>query len=78
MALDYIEEANLSKVIIFSDLLSVLQSINNSKIDNSVIQDIILRLHNMSHKKIIFCWLPAMLVLEVTKRPTKQLSRHCR
>ena len=59
MALDYIEEANLSKVIIFSDSLSVLQSINNSKIDNSVTQDIILRLHNMSHKQIIFCWLPS-------------------
>ena len=59
IALDYIEEANLSKVIIFSDSLSVLQSINNSKIDNSVIQDIILRLHNMSHKQIIFCWLPS-------------------
>ena len=59
MALDYIEEANLSKVISFSDSLSVLQSINNSKIDNSVIQDIILRLHNTSHKQIIFCWLPS-------------------
>ena len=57
MALDYIEEANLSKDIIFSDSLSVLQSINNSKIANSVIQDIVLRLHNMSHKQIIFCWL---------------------
>ena len=54
MALDYIEETNLSKVIIFSDSLSVLQSINNSKKDNSVNQDIILRLHNMSHKQIIF------------------------
>ena len=43
MALDYIEEANLSKVIIFSDSLSVLQSINNSKIDNSVIQHKVLR-----------------------------------
>ena len=78
MALDYIEEANLSKVLIFSDSLTVLQSINNSKIDNSVIQDIILRLHNMSHKQIIFVGYLAMLVLEVTKRSTKQLSRHCR
>ena len=58
MALDYIEETNLSRVIIFSDSQSVLQSINNSKIDNSVIQDIILRLHNMSHKHY-FCWLPS-------------------
>ena len=78
MALGFIEEANLSKVIIFSDSLSLLQSIYNSKIDNSVIQDINLRLHNMSHKQIIFVGHLAMLVLEVTKRPTKQLSRHCR
>ena len=78
MALDYIEEANLSKVIIFSDSLSVLQSINNSKIDNSFIQDIILRLHNMSHKQNFFVGCLAMLVLEVMKRPTKQQSRQCR
>ena len=78
MALDYIEEANLSKVIILSDSLSLLQSINNSKIDNSVIQDIILRLHNMSHKQIIFIGYLDMLVLEVMKRPTKQQNRHCR
>ena len=57
LALDYIEETNPSKVIIFSDSLSVLQSINNCKIDNSCIQYIILRLHNISHKQIIFCWL---------------------
>ena len=31
----------------------------NSKIYNSVIKDIILRLHYMSHKQIIFCWLPS-------------------
>ena len=78
MALDYIEEANLSKVIIYSDSLSVLQSINNSKINNSVTQDIILQLHIMSHKQIIFVGYLAMLVLKVMKRPTKQQSRHCR
>ena len=53
IALDYIEEANLSKVIIFSDSLSVLQSINNSKIDSSVIQDIILRLRQSSKVGIV-------------------------
>ena len=78
MALYYLEETNLSKGIIFSDSLSVLQSINNCKIDNSVIQDIILRLHNMSHKQIIFVGYLAMLVLEVMKRPSKQQSRHRR
>ena len=78
MHLFSLQKANLSKVIIFSDSLSVLQSINNSKIDNSVIQDIILRLQNMSHKQIIFVGYLAMLVLEVMKRPTKQPNRYCR
>ena len=59
MALDYIKDANLSKVLIFSDSLSVLQSINNCKLDNPLVQDILLRFHNMSSKHIILCWLPS-------------------
>ena len=62
IVLDYIEENNLFKVIIFLDSLSVLQSINNFINDNSVIQDIILRLHNIRHKQIIFVDYQAMLV----------------
>ena len=42
MALDYIKDAVLSKVLIFSDSLSVLQSINNCKLDNPLVQDILL------------------------------------
>ena len=71
MELDYIEEANLSKVIIFSDSLYVLQSINNSKIDNSVIQDINLRLLNMSHRQIIFCWLPSHVGIRGNEKADK-------
>ena len=59
MALDYIKDANLSKVLIFSDSLSVLQSINNCKLDNPLVQDILLRFHNLSSKHIILCWLPS-------------------
>ena len=59
MALDYIKNANLSKVLIFSDSLSVLQSIKNCKLDNPLVQDILLRFHNMSSKHIILCWLPS-------------------
>ena len=59
MALDYIKGANLSKVLIFSDSLSVLQSINNCKLDNPLVQDILSRFHNMSSKHIILCWLPS-------------------
>ena len=38
-ALDYIKDANLSKVLFFSDSLSVLQSINNCKLDNPLVQE---------------------------------------
>ena len=43
----------------FSDSLSVLQSINNCKLDNPLVQDILLRFHYMSTKHIILCWLPS-------------------
>ena len=59
VALDCVEDANLSKVLIFSDSLSVLQSINNCKLDNPLVQDILLRFHNLSSKHIILCWLPS-------------------
>ena len=59
MALDYIKDANVSKVLIFSVSLSVLQSINNCKLDNPLVQDILLRFHNLSSKHIILCWLPS-------------------
>ena len=57
MAQDYIKDANLSKVLIFSDSLSVIQSINNCKLDNPLVQDILLRFHIMSSKHLILCWL---------------------
>ena len=47
------------KFSFFSDSLSVLQSINNCKLDNPLVQDILLRFHNMSSKHIIRCWLPS-------------------
>ena len=47
------------KFSFFSDSLSVLQSINNCKLDNPLVQDILLRFHNMSSKHIILCWLPS-------------------
>ena len=47
------------KFLFFSDSLSVLQSINNCKLDNPLVQDILLRFHNMSGKRVILCWLPS-------------------
>ena len=47
------------KFSFFSDSLSVLQSINNCKLDNPLVQDILLRFHNMSSKHIVLCWPPS-------------------
>ena len=58
MALDYIKDANLSKVVIVSDSLSVLQSINDCKLDNPLVQDILLRFHNMSSNTLSFVGYP--------------------
>ena len=52
-------DANLSKFLMLSDSLSVLQSINNCKLDNTLVQDILIRFHNMSSRHIILCWLPS-------------------
>ena len=47
------------KFLFFSDSLSVLQSINNCKLDNPLVQDNLLRFHKISSKHIILCWLPS-------------------
>ena len=54
MALDYIKDANLSEVIFFR--FTVCAPV---KLDNPLVQDILLRFHNMSSKHIILCWLPS-------------------
>ena len=68
MALDYIKDANLSKVVIFSDSLSVLQSINDCKLDNPLVQDILLRFHNMSSNTYSLLATQSQ-VLKVIKKP---------
>ena len=56
------------KFLFFSDSLSVLQPINNCKLDNPLVQDILLRFHNMSSKHIILCWLPSHTGIEGNER----------
>ena len=70
MALDYIEEANLSKVIILSDSLSVLQSINNSK--NGYFCHPGYNFTFTQHElQIIFCWLPSHVGIRGNEKADK-------
>ena len=48
-------------LIIFSDSLSVLLSLHNKKMDNSLILQLLQKLHYLScaHKTILFCWIPS-------------------
>ena len=53
-----------NKIIIFSDLLSVLTSRGNKKLENPLIGKLLSRLDSMpSHKKMILCWIPSQIGL---------------
>ena len=60
LALNFISNYNERKFIIFTDSLSILQSINNRNMENPFIQNILLRFHELSFtKSILFCWIPS-------------------
>ena len=61
LALDAIAESEDDHFIIFSDSLSVLLSLENTKLDNPLVVNILHKLHLLSiaHKTIFFCWIPS-------------------
>ena len=60
MALDLISESRNNKFIIFSDLLSVLESLKNRKFDNPLIIKILCKLENLSNDNDVrICWVPS-------------------
>ena len=59
LALSFIENSNENKFIIYSDSLSVLQSIKSATCSNPLVHQIKCKYSNLSLKKtIIFCWIP--------------------
>jgi len=65
LALDFIDSSSLNKFIIFSDSLSVLQSIHNLKLENSLCQNLLVKLHKLSHfNDILLCWLPSHMGIQ--------------
>ena len=60
LALDLINQSLHRKHIIFSDSLSVLQSLNNHSSDNPLIRDVLIKYNNVStNKEVVFCWIPS-------------------
>ena len=60
MALNLISESRNYKFIIFSDSLSVLESLKNRKFDHPLIRRILYKLKNLSNDNDIqICWVPS-------------------
>ena len=60
LALNHIEQSRSSDFIIFSDSLSVLQSLHNRHIENPLLLDVLLKHNELAElNHIVFCWLPS-------------------
>ena len=60
ITLDVISESRNNKFIIFSDSLSVLESLKNRKFDNPLIINILCKLENLSNDNDVqICWVPS-------------------
>ena len=60
LALDHIEQSRSSDFIIFSDSLSVLQSLHNRHIENPLLLDVLLKHNELTElNRIVICWLPS-------------------
>ena len=69
LALNIICKNKHNKFIIFSDLLSVLTSLRNKKLENPLIVKLLSRLDSMlSHKEITMCWIPSHIRVNRNER----------
>jgi len=60
LALQYIASKRILNSIIFSDSLSVLQSLHNRKLENPLLVNILLKHTKLSSShNIVYCWLPS-------------------
>ena len=60
LALHHIEQSRNSDFIIFSDSLSVLQSLHNCHIANPLLLDVLLKHNDLAElNHFVFCWLPS-------------------
>ena len=65
LALDLISTSSSKKFIIYSDTISVLQSLKYTKLENSLIVKIFNKLNSLiQSKKVIFCWIPSHIGIQ--------------
>ena len=67
-------ESEDREFIIFSDSLSVLVSLQNKKLDNPLIINVLHSLHTLSraHKTIVFCWIPSHIGIHGNEKADMQ------
>ena len=76
LAVDHIEQSRNSDFIIFSDSLSVLQSLHNRHIKNPLLLDVLLKHSELAElNNIVFVGFPVMLGLKARKKPTSLQKR---
>ena len=69
LALDHIKQSRNSDFIIFSDSLSVLQSLHNRHIENPLLLDVLLKHNELAElNRIVFCWLPSHVRIKGNKK----------
>ena len=65
LAFRYISVSKFKNFIIFSDSLSVLQSLKNRNLSNPLVQELLLKHHNLSSSiNVVFCWLPSHIGIQ--------------
>ena len=76
LPLDHIEQSRNTDFIIFSDSLSVLQSLHNRHIENPLLLDVLLKHNDLADlNHIIFCWLPSHAGIKGNEKPTSLQNR---
>ena len=76
LALDHIEQSRNSDFIIFSDSLSVLQSLHNRHIGNPLLLNVLLKHNELAElTALFFVGFPVMLGSKAAKKPTLLQNR---
>ena len=74
-ALKYIRQSYLKKFIIFTDSLSLIQSIGNENLKNAIVIKKIQILGQIQNKKVVFCWIPSHVGISGNEKADKTSTK---